>query len=114
MYMDYAFENGIIDEDYYEGDVTEAASRAQFAEILAKALPEEALCEINSIPDDAIPDVSMGSSYAEGVYTLYRAGIFGGTDGSGAFSPQSNITRAEAACVVARMANSDNRIPVAL
>ena len=111
-YLDYAFQNGIIGKGLYEGDVTKTATRAQFAEILANALPKEALYEINRISDDAIPDVKMSSAYAESIYMLYRAGILSGNDGSGTFLPQSSISRAEAACVIARMANSDNRIAV--
>ena len=114
MYLDYALQNGIIGKGIYESDVEEKATRAQFAEILAGALPKEALCEINRIPDNAIPDVKMDVAYAESVYTLYRAGILGGSDDSGTFYPQSNISRAEAACVISRMADPANRIPVSL
>ena len=114
MYLDYAFQNGIIGRDFYESSVVETATRAQFAQILAGALPKEALYEINRIPDDAIPDVKMDLAYAESVYTLYRAGIFGGSDDSGTFLPQTNISRAEAACVIARMADPANRISVNL
>ena len=114
MYLDYAFQNGIIGKGVYESDVEKMATRAQFAQILACALPKEALREINQIADNAIPDVKMHFFYAESVYTLYRAGILGGSDDNGTFLPQSNISRAEAACVISRMANPDNRIPVSL
>ena len=56
----------------------------------------------------------MSSAYAESVYTLYRAGVMCGSDGNGTFLPQSSISRAEAACVISRMADSDRRIPVIL
>ena len=114
MYLDYALQNGIIGKKIYQSDVTAAANRAQFAEILAGALPKEALREINRIPYGVIPDVKMTFAYAESVYTLYRAGILGGSDESGTFLPLSNINRAEAACVISRMANSNNRISVSL
>lgn len=114
MYLDYAFRNGIIGKGLYESDVTKTVTRAQFAEILANTLPKEALYEINRISDDAIPDVKMSSAYAESIYMLYRAGILSGNDESGTFLPQNSISRAEAACVIARMADSDNRIPVDL
>ena len=114
VYLDYAYNNGIISRAYFNGDVTRDATRAQFAEIFAKALPDEALAEINSIADNAIPDVPMTASYAQYVYKLYRAGILSGGDAKGTFSPASYITRAEAAAIVSRMAESGNRVTFAL
>ena len=114
MYLDYAFQNGIIGKGFYESNVEKAATRAQFAEILANVLPKEALREINRISDGVIPDVKMNFAYAQSVYMLYRAGILGGSDESGTFLPQSNISRAEAACVISRMADPANRISVSL
>ena len=49
------------------------------------------------------------SSYADAVYLLYRAGILQGRD-SGYFYATSNINRAEAAAMLSRMAESDNRL----
>lgn len=114
VYLDYAYEKGIIDQAYYNCDVTKRASRAQFAEILANSLPAEALQAINTVDDGAIPDVSMSASYAEYVYKLYRAGILTGSDANGTFNPTTYITRAEAAAVVSRMAESNNRVPITL
>ena len=113
-YLDYAYENGIIDYAYYNSDVTYPATRAEYAEIFANALPEEALAEINDIAENAIPDVLSGSTYAPYVYKLYRAGIFSGGDARGTFSPSTYITRAESAAVVSRMADSDSRISFSL
>ena len=56
----------------------------------------------------------MQAPYASAVYRLYRAGILAGSDANGTFSPLSYITRAEAAAVVSRMADSDNRIAFSL
>ena len=108
-YMDYAYKNGIINSAYYFCDVNEAANRAQFAEIFADALPAEALAPINDIADGDVPDVGADSSYADAVYLLYRAGILQGRD-SGYFYATSNINRAEAAAMLSRMAESDNRL----
>ena len=113
-YLDYAYHNGIINYAYYTCDVTQKATRAQFAEIFAHSLPDVALRAKNSVADNAIPDVSMASPFAEHVYKLYRAGILSGNDAIGTFSPASNITRAEAAALVSRMAESDNRVSVTL
>ena len=109
-YMDYAYKNGIINSAYYFCDPTEAANRAQFAEIFADALPAEALTAINDLEDGAVPDVEADASFSKYVYLLYRAGIIQGSDSKGTFNPGSNITRAEAAAILARMAESDNRL----
>ncbi|MBQ7624762.1 MAG: RICIN domain-containing protein [Clostridia bacterium] len=108
-YLDYAYEKGVISNAYYNADVTQKATRAQFAEIFAKALPKEALYGINKLADGVIPDVDMSKDYASSVYLLYRAGILTGGDANGTFSPQTFITRAESAAIVARMARSSNR-----
>ena len=114
VYLDYAYEKGIISRAYYNCDVTRKASRAQFAEIFSNSLPSEALAAVNDVADGAIPDVKMGDRYAEYIYTLYRAGILAGSDANGTFNPTTYITRAEAAAIVSRMAESDNRISVTL
>jgi len=113
-YLDYALANGIISRAYYNSDVTHKASRAQFAEIFSNSLPAEALAAINNVADNAIPDVKMTDSFAEFVYKLYRAGILTGSDANGTFNPQTFITRAEAAAIVSRMAESNNRVQISL
>ncbi len=109
VYLDYAYENGIISYACYNADVNNNATRAMFAEIFARALPDDGLYPINSISDDAIPDVKMSAGYAQHVYKLYRAGILTGGDAMGTFSPNTCITRAEAAAIVSRMAESSSR-----
>ena len=84
-YADYAKEKGIIAADY--PDYSKKATRAEFAAILAGALPEEALSGINNVEDNAIPDVAMGDANAEAIYFLYRAGIFAGNDTKGTLAP---------------------------
>ncbi len=113
-YLDYAYKNKIISYAYYNCDVKHKATRAQFAEIFAAALPDEALSIKNSVSDNAIPDVKMKDSYSAPVYKLYRAGILAGGDAKGTFSPGTFITRAECATIVARMADSDNRVSFSL
>ena len=108
-YLDYAYLNGLINNAYYNSDVMQKATRAQFAEIFANSLPDNALPPINNIADGKIPDVPMTAYYAGAAYKLYRAGILAGGDALGTFSPNSFITRKEAAGVIARMAESNNR-----
>ena len=84
------------------------AARLEFAEILGGALPDEALAEINEISDGTISDVSSVSDAGQAVYRLYRAGILTGSD-DGKFHPSDSISRAEAAAVITRMADSTLR-----
>ena len=106
--------NGIIGSDLYNADVDKKATRAQFAEIFARALPDKALYPKNSIADNAIPDVRMSDSCAPYVYKLYRAGILTGGDALGTFSPGTYITRAEAAAIIVRMAQAGSRVTFSL
>lgn len=110
-YVDYDVEHGIIPAEH--PDCGKTATRAEFAVILAGALPAEALPEINSVAAGDIPDVKAGDDCAEAVYKLYRAGVLTG-DGSGAFAPESDILRCEVAAVVSRMADPALRRTVEL
>ncbi len=106
-YVDYAKENDIIMEDY---DWNATATRAGYMEIFANALPESALTEINTIADNAIPDVPMTHESAEAIYKLYRAGIVQGVDEARNCSPEANIRRSEVAVILTRMMDSAARI----
>lgn len=101
-YLDYAAQNGI---PYVTDNYDAAATRAVFAGVIGSALPDEALPAINSIADDAIPDVQAGMTYSEDIYRLYRAGVLTGNDVYGTFAPDSFITRGAAAALVSRMAD---------
>jgi S1-C subfamily serine protease len=111
-YADYALKNGIITSDY--PDYTAPATRSEFALLLSRALPEEALSVRNTVEDNAIPDVPVGYSYSPAVYALYRAGVLTGCDKVGSFLPNNYITRAEVAAVVVRMASASFRQTVSL
>ena len=95
--------------------------RAEFAWIFARALPSEALTQINDIPDDAVPDMKKDEknlsdrmarlmTYYPEVYALYRAGIINGSDKAGTFLPESNIRRSEVAAIVVRMMRPETRV----
>lgn len=112
-YRDYALAHGILPEDLSARDASEAIDRLSFSRIFAAALPADALPAVNVIPDGAIPDVAATDPWADAVYLLYRAGILVGNE-TGHFLGGSTITRAEAAAIVSRMADSNLRIPVAL
>ena len=112
VYVDYALANKIIDAPYT--NYTTLATRSEFAKILSKALPEDALYEINRVDDNAIPDVSSTAVNAEAIYLLYRAGILTGSDNYGSFQPNSSITRSEVAAIVTRMADRSLRKNISL
>ena len=109
VYEDYAAKNGILIGSYDAARMKAPSSRAEFACLFARALPEEGLYPINEIRDNAIPDVPVTASYGAFVYRLYRAGVLVGSDAKGTFLPQSGISRSEAAAIVTRMADSDQR-----
>ncbi|MHB1153511.1 MAG: S-layer homology domain-containing protein [Eubacteriales bacterium] len=111
-YVDYVIDNGIISQGY--SDYTKAATRAEFAAILAGALPDEALAPINTVAEQSIPDINMNAVYYDEVYKLYRAGILAGNDLYGTFTPDSNIARAAAAAIITRMADSSLRTSISL
>ena len=119
-YYDYCRDNGIIpdkstalepgyDELLRLADTT--ITRAGYALIFSRALPDEALAEKNIIPDDSIPDVGMTMSvYNQAIYKLYRAGIVNGRDAYGTFSPDSSIQRSEVAAILIRMMDPTARV----
>ena len=100
--------SGIISPFYYTADPRMVVTRAQFAQIMAGALPDEGLPVMNDIKAGAIVGVSPTDSWTTAVYKLYRAGILTGNIVN-AFEAYPAITRAEAAAIVSRMADSDLR-----
>ena len=119
-YFEYCRDNGIIPEksNAFEpgfDDLLKIAdttiTRAGCALLFSRALPDEALAEKNTIPDDSIPDVGMTMSvYDQAIYKLYRAGIVNGRDSRGTFSPDSNIQRSEVAAILIRMMDLTARV----
>ena len=105
-YVDYAVASSIITAGAY-ADYTATATRAQFAAILAAALPDEALPAINSVT--SLPDLDANATYAAAVLKLYNAGILTGSDAAGSFKPESTIQRSEVATIVTRMADKSLR-----
>ena len=113
VYVDYAVQNGILTSGQF-ADYNANATRRQFAGILAKAMPAEALAAVNTVEDGAIPDVVAGSLNYNEIYTLYRAGILTGNDAAGTFAPETTIDRASVAAIVSRMADPELRQSITL
>ena len=82
-YVDYATANKIASA---YPDYGATISRAAFAMILTNALPAEALAQVNSVEENAIPDVPADANYHDAVYHLYRAGVLSGTGSTHAFA----------------------------
>ena len=111
-YVEYALENGIPVGAYRHYNA--AATRSDFAIIIAGALPDEAVTPINRIADGAIPDVFESYSYGQAVYKLYRAGVLAGADSEGTFYPGRTLRRAEAAVMIMRIVDANTRLSFSL
>ena len=111
-YLDYANRHGI--QVGFFRNFSVPVTRADFAVMMASALPDEALTPINRVVDGAIPDVFERFSYGQAVYLLYRAGVLTGSDEYGRFFPGRTLSRAEAAVIVSRMVDGDARVSFSL
>ena len=105
-YVDYCRALKIIGKDYEWG---RAATRADYIEVFAGALPDEAFAALNQVPDGSIRDVPMDHPQAAAIYKLYRAGIVEGSDAVHNCKPDSNIVRREVAAILTRMMDETAR-----
>lgn len=112
VYLDYLVENEISVDDTQ--DYNRSADRLTFADLLARALPNEAYSAINEIEEGIIPDLDLLDTKAPQVYLLYRAGVLTGNDEYGTFAPKSYIRRSEVAAILARIINPSLRQTVQL
>ena len=111
MYVDYAVSKGFVTDGQFES-FDRPAKRYEVAEIFAKAMPEGYFTAVNDVKD--IHDVPDSREYKDALLTLYKAGVVMGSDVYGTFNPESNITRAEAAAIINRVALPENRLEKAL
>ncbi len=104
--------NGIIDGAYpsYNAKIT----RRDFVHIFYHALPSTEYTDMNSVADNAIPDVRLTDTYGGEIYGFYRAGILVGSDSRGTFNPVSNIKRSEVAAILTRMFDNTSRRSITL
>lgn len=111
-YVDYAIENGIINDGDFSS-YTDKITRADMAYIFSRALPTRELSMLNNIGE--IPDVdSAPVRDRNAIWLLYYAGVLTGSDSYGTFKPNDNITRAEAAAIISRIAIPSERRNVVL
>ena len=92
---------GIITKGQY--DLTRAATRAQFAAIIAAALPDAALQPINAVT--VLPDMAPDDPRLPAILRLYNAGILTGMDAEGSFLPDATIPREQVAAMATRVAD---------
>ena len=100
VYVDYAVTNGIINAGTFS-DFNKPASRAEMAFIFSCALPEAEFGSQNTVV--SLPDVNSGTPYYSSIFMLYKAGVVAGSDSIGTYSPNANISRAEAAAIISRV-----------
>ena len=105
-YVNYCIANGIIQRGEFS-NYEESATRAQMAYIFSNALPS--FETINQVEYSNIPDVDAATPYASDILTLYRAGVLTGDAGTHQFRPAAEITRAEAAAIITRVALTGER-----
>lgn len=72
-------------------------TRLTFARALAEVTGD--MVAVRTV--DALPDLPR-TPENEGVYTLYEAGVLTGVDDTGAFAPETTLTRGQAAAMLAR------------
>ncbi|MCL1794162.1 MAG: S-layer homology domain-containing protein [Oscillospiraceae bacterium] len=99
-YVDYAQKNGIIQSSDFV-NYEKAATRAELANIFSNSLPADEYTTQNTV--NSLPDINEKTPFREAIFILYKAGVLAGNDGSGTFSPDKNITRAETAAIISRM-----------
>lgn len=102
-YLWYLQAEGVLDKAL-DDCLSDTATRAQMAHVLANLLPETALPLINdSLVTQAyasrrrITDVTEYTPYYQDILRLYRCGISIGSDETGSFLPEAPITRGAAA-----------------
>lgn len=102
-------ENGAYSTDYDPVNwfPREHTTRTMFACLIDGAVSEE-LEVLNDV--SSIPDVDPEKSDAEAVLRLYRAGILTGMDAAGNFNGDGELTRAQAATILARVLDPVRRI----
>ena len=115
-YLLYLQAEGILGTEL-DGQLTNTATRAQMAHVLASLLPAEALPAINGelvtegyATRRFITDVTEYTPYQQDILALYRTGICAGVDAYGTFLPDSTITRGAAAAMLTRLADPALRV----
>ena len=115
-YLRYLQSEGALGDEL-DPFLTQPATRAQAAHVLARTLPEEALPAVH---DDLITqayatrrfitDVTEYTPYYQDILSLYRRGISLGVDETGSFLPDAPISRGAVAALLTRMVDPSLRV----
>lgn len=110
-YVNYDMDQGILDEatGFDIEKLNTVATRAEFADILSRALPDEAMSAVNTVSLEDIPDVDESTPYHTEILKMYQVGILIGSDEQGTFVPNTNIQRSAVAAIVNRLADPGQR-----
>ena len=115
-YLRYLQAEGVLGTEL-DGSLSDTATRAQVAHVLARVLPEEALPPVHdALITQALAtgrymtDVTDATPYREDILTLYRAGLSVGSNAFGSFLPDAPITRGAAAAMLTRMVAPSLRV----
>ena len=110
-YVDYALENGIIDNRTFDvNKYNDPITRKDLLALFVKATPnpESYYTKKNSI--NGIPDVNKDDWNADVFLMLYNAGITLGSDSNGNLNVDSYVKESESAHLVSRILNTKNRL----
>ncbi len=106
-YVNYGMAKGFVKEGQFDS-YDRPAKRYEVAKLFYDAMPNGYFTKQNEVKD--IPDVSDKKDYKDELLALYGAGVVMGSDEYGNFFPENNITRAEAAAIINRVALAENRL----
>ena len=107
MYVNYAVSKGFVKEGQFD-NFDRPAKRYEVASIFENAMPDGYFAAKNDVSE--IPDVDVSLPYASDLMNLYKAGVVMGSDSYGNFRPEDNITRAESAAIITRVALPEKRL----
>ncbi|MCI8818243.1 MAG: surface layer protein [Oscillibacter sp.] len=115
-YLAYLQAEGVLGPEL-DGELTQAATRAQVAHVLANALPETVLPKAHDqlvtqgyATRRFVSDVDEYTPYYRDILDLYRKGVSTGSDETGSFLPDAPITRGAAAAMLTRMVDPSLRV----
>lgn len=115
-YIQYLKDNQVISNQFDKFYDT-YATRSQMAYILSRILPAQEFTNLNDIAVTIgyakrlfITDVTDYTPYQTQILQLYKWGVLTGSDSSGRFYPDSNITRCEFAAMLSRVINPELRV----
>ena len=107
---DYCVDNGLFTRtEVPQSSLTGTATRYQMVDLLDRAVPDSEKQAVKTISDGYIPDLRQSDPYGDVVYQWYRAGIVEG-DSAHRFNGSTQISRAETAAILCRLAGLTPRV----